>query len=227
MAYGFAPAMVAKSLPEAWDRASPAAALGARLDSASAALAATFTTPEQIAALTELADLLPAAVEGCWYEGRPLSAGWAGVRLEGSTHPFTKVWLQTTILREHRGDGHVLAAVEQGLRGLDATITLVATGDVDRAILQKNRGWSDDDWEASVDRLRAGGWLDDESHLSPEGRARREILEAHTDQLAQGPIDQVGPEAIERIIGLAAPLARHLIDQGALPVPNPIGVPRL
>jgi hypothetical protein len=221
MAYGFAPAMVAKHLPEAWARATPADALQARLDSATAALRSTFTAPDHIDAMTELADRLTEAVQGCWHEGRPLSAGWAGLQLDPAADPITRLWLQTTILREHRGDGHVLAAVGQGLRGLDATITLVATGAVNRSILQDNRGWSDVDWDASVARLQSSGWL------TPDGAARRALVEATTDQLAQGPIDQVGLDAIERIIGLAAPLARHLIDQGALPVPNPIGVPRL
>ncbi len=170
MAYGFSPAMVAKSLPEAWERATPADVLQARLESATAALAATFTTPEQVRALTELADRLTEAVQGCWYEGRPLSAGWAGVQLEESTHPFTRLWLQATILREHRGDGHVLAAVHQGLRGLDATLTLIATGAVNRSILQSNRGWSDDEWEASLSRLQSSGWLDGRG--PPHGRRR-------------------------------------------------------
>ena len=93
MAYGFAPAMVAKHLPEAWERVSPADALAARLDSATAALTATFTAPEQIDAVGELADLLTEAVQGCWFEGRPLSAGWAGVQLDDHAHPFTRLWL--------------------------------------------------------------------------------------------------------------------------------------
>jgi hypothetical protein len=227
MAYGFSPAMVAKSLPEAWKRATPADVLAARLESATAALAATFTAPEQVAALNELAHQLTEAVKGCWYEGRPLSAGWAGVHLKESAPPFTRLWLQTTILREHRGDGHVLASVQQGLRGLDATLTLIATGAINRSILQQNRGWSDDEWEASLSRLRSSGWLDGQGHLTAEGAARRELVETNTDRLAQGPIDQVGPAAIEEIIGLATPLSRHLFDLGALPIPNPIGVPRI
>lgn len=226
MAYGFAPAMVAKHLPAAWELATPGDVVEARLRSATEALTATFTQPDHISALTELADLLTEAVGGCWFEGRPLAAGWAGVRLPDTAHPFTRLWLAATILREHRGDGHVLAAVGQGLRGLDATITLVATGAVTRAILQDNRGWNDEDWEASIARLRTSGWLDAEGHLTPDGLTRRALVETTTDHLAQGPIDQVGPDAIEQIIGLAAPLACHLIDQGALPIPNPIGVPR-
>lgn len=43
-----------------------------------------------------------------------------------------------TLLREHRGDGHVLFA---------------ATGAVDRSTLQPNRGWTDDEWQHHERRL--------------------------------------------------------------------------
>ena len=150
-----------------------------------------------------------------------------GCRARRLGPPLHPVWLQATILREHRGDGHVLAAVGQDLRGLDATITLVATGAVTRSILQHNRGWSDADWDASVARLRASGWLNDRGR--PHPRRRGPAGDGGGRHRSAGPrtsSTKSGPDAIERIIDLAAPLARHLIDQGALPIPNPIGVPR-
>jgi hypothetical protein len=136
------------------------------------------------------------------------------------------VWLAATVLREHRGDGHILAAVVNGLRGLDATVTLVATGVMPRSLVQPTRGWSDEDWEQSVRRLQARGLLDRDGRLTKTGGALRREVEDLTDRLAAGPVERLGSTGVERAIALAAPLSRRLVDTGVFPVPNPVGVPR-
>jgi hypothetical protein len=221
MAFGFAPHMVARALPDAWARARPDRIVAARVGAVTAALRRTL--PEGTDA-DELVGLLARAVEGCRPDGRPLAAGWLGVAAPDD--PLGRLWLHSTVLREHRGDGHVLAAVALGLGGLDATLTLVATGDLPRQVIQPNRGWSDGDWEASARRLEAGGLLDAGGRLTASGAALRRELEATTDRLALGPVERLGPAGVERVIELAAPLSRHLVDAGPVPVPNPIGAPR-
>jgi hypothetical protein len=134
--------------------------------------------------------------------------------------------LATTVLREHRGDGHVLASVGAGLRGLDATVSFVATGAITRELIQPSRGWSDEDWAQSQRRLRARGILDRDGRLTKTGGALRRDVEELTDRLAAAPVERLGETGIERAIELAAPISRHLIDTGVIPVPNPIGAPR-
>jgi hypothetical protein len=140
--------------------------------------------------------------------------------------PVAAVWLAATILREHRGDGHVLAGVASGLRGLDATLTFVATGAFTRALIQPTRGWSDEEWEQSQRRLQARGVLDRDGRLTKTGGALRRDVEDLTDRLAAGPVERLGETGVKRAIDLAAPISRHLIDTGLIPVPNPIGAPR-
>jgi hypothetical protein len=223
MAYGFAPWKVARALPDAWRYASPDDVVAARVAVSGRTLRALL--PAELAgAVPELADLLGEAARACRYEGRPLAAGWLGVA--AGDHPFARLWVATTVLREHRGDGHVLAAVAAGLRGLDAGITHVATGAVTRALLQGSRGWTDDEWEAGVRRLQAQGLLDRDGRLTKSGGALRRQIEDVTDRLAAGPVERLGQVGIERVIALAAPLSRYLVDTGVVPVPNPIGVPR-
>jgi hypothetical protein len=129
-------------------------------------------------------------------------------------------------LREHRGDGHVIAAVSQGLRGLDASVTHVATGAISRDMLQPTRGWSDEDWQKSERRLRARGLLDRDGRLTKTGGALRRDIEDMTDRLAAEPVERLGEIGVKQAIELAAPVSRHLIDCGLVPVPNPIGAPR-
>ena len=223
MAYGFAPAMVERAIPDAWSFADPAAIVDARITSAAQALRHHLSQPA-IAGLAELSGLLWEAVAGCRFDGRPLAAAWSRVPRPPDT--AAAAWLAATILREHRGDGHVLAAVGAGLRGIDATLTHVATGAITREIIQPTRGWGDDDWEQSRRRLQARGLLDRDGRLTKTGGALRRGVEDLTDRLAAGPVERLGEVGVNRAIDLAAPVSRHLIDSGVIPVPNPIGAPR-
>jgi hypothetical protein len=140
--------------------------------------------------------------------------------------PAADTWLATTILREHRGDGHVLAAVSQGLRGLDASLTHVATGVISREMVQPTRGWTDEDWQTSERRLQARGLLDRDGRLTKTGGALRRDIEDMTDRLAAAPVERLGELGVKQAIELAAPISRQLIDNGTVPVPNPVGAPR-
>lgn len=217
MCYGFAPAMVQRAIPDAWTFAAPEVVLTARIASAADVLRA-----EAIG--TELPELLWEAVAACRFEGRPLAAAWSQV--PPPDDPVAATWLATTILREHRGDGHVLAAVGAGLRGLDASLTHVATGAISREMIQPSRGWSDEDWEQSLRRLQARGLIDRDGRLTKTGGALRRDIEELTDRLAAGPVERLGETGVKQVIELAAPVSRHLIDTGVVPIPNPVGAPR-
>jgi hypothetical protein len=93
----------------------------------------------------------------------------------------------------------------------------VATGALGREDVQPHRGWTDAEWESARDSLRDKGLLDEGGLTEAGVRLRREIEEV-TDRLAADPP--------ERLVELAAPLSRRVFDAGAVPVPNPIGVPR-
>jgi hypothetical protein len=223
MTFGFRPERVARAIPEAWRRASPGAVLDARVDVATRLLKdkleSRFTRERD-----ELVALLDEAASGCRFEGRPLAAGWSSVRAPDDA--LTRMWLAATVLREHRGDGHVLAAVSLGLRGIDAVLTHVATGVISRERMQPTRGWTDAEWDRSAHRLEARGLLDRDGRLTKTGGALRRELESITDRLAAGPVERLGSTGVERAIALAAPISRHLVDVGAVPVPNPVGAPR-
>lgn len=222
MCYSFAPSLVARAIPDAWKYGSPSVGLTARLEGCSAALRA--SEPSYAASFGELAEVLWAAVEGCRFEGRPLAAGWSSVPRPSS--PVKSAWLAATVLREHRGDGHVMACVGAGLRGLDAAVTHAATGAIQRSLIQPTRGWTDADWLASERRLQARGLLDSGGRLTKSGGTLRRDVEELTDRLAAGPVERIGETGVKAAIELAAPISRSLVDAGVIPVPNPVGVPR-
>ncbi|WP_433241119.1 SCO6745 family protein [Streptosporangium sp. CA-135522] len=223
LCFAFAPGRVARALPDAWTYATPEKVLHTRMGAVQAALERVLPATGH-ADLERLVHLLERAVAGCGYEGRPLAAAWSGVPRPGSL--TGRLWLAATILREHRGDGHVIAAAHAGLTGIEAGLTHVATGQIPRALIQTSRGWSDADWEQARRRLVARGLLDQGSRLSKRGGVVRREIENATDRLAAAPVTLLGPSGVEEAIRLAAPLSRHLVDTGVVPVPNPIGAPR-
>jgi hypothetical protein len=214
--------MVHRAIPDAWSFASPETVLAARFEGARTALARLVGERwgREIAALDEQ---LWTVVDACHFDGRPLAASWRGV--ERPDDPLASLWLASTVLREHRGDGHVLAAVALGLQGIDAMTTHVATGAITTDMVH-GRGWTEDDARASVARLQARGLLDRDGRLTKTGGALRRDLEATTDRLAAAPVERLGETGVDRLLELATPLARHVFDAGALPQPNPIGLER-
>ena len=74
--------------------------------------------------------------------------------------------------------------------------------------------------------LQQRGLLDEHGEITRAGHELRRDLEADTDRLASGPVNHLGAERFARLLDLAVPIARRLVDTGVVPVPNPIGVPR-
>lgn len=217
MLFGFAPSMVARALPDAWSFASPAEVLDSRLSAVEAALSRVLGPSGH----DELASLLERAVSACAFDGRPLAAAWSAVPRPAGV--LGRVWLAATVLREHRGDGHVLAAVHADLTGLETTLTHIGDGVIARGDVQPHRGWTDADWAAAISGLQARGLLDVDGRLTPAGTALRRGIEEDTDRLAAAPL---GADGVSRLLELAVPLSRAVIDAGVIPVPNPMGVPR-
>jgi len=236
--YGFAPQMIARALPDVWTRATPEAALAARVAGAHAALVRLLSlqaaeSPQPIedaqspqsphpAELTEAAALLREAAEAIDILGRPLGA--ANAALPWPEDPVDVLWHATTILREHRGDGHVAALLVEGLDGCES-LALRTAIDIERAVLQLARGWTDEEWDAATARLIERGWLDAQGRPTDTALAARKRIEAVTDRLASGPWHALGPERTARLARLLEPFARAA--SAALPFPNPIGTTRL
>lgn len=217
--FNFNPVIVERALPAAWDKASPEAVLAARVDAAGAALTRLLGDVIDSAEMREAAALARRAAESsaAYPEGRPLFA--AHVALPWPEQPHLVLWHAQSILREFRGDGHIAALVMAGLTGIEALVLHVAAGEVPRSFLQRSRGWSDEQWAAAVDGLRAKGLIEgDEPVLSASGREQRELIEAATDRLATPAYRVLGVDGCERLAELTRPMSRIVVKSGALAV---------
>jgi hypothetical protein len=211
--YNFSPSLVAHVIPRAWTLASPEQVLAARLDAARASLTRMLGDAAGSDEVTELAGLLREACSALTTEGRPLFAGHAD--LPWPEEPLLAVWHGATLLREHRGDGHVAVLLHAGLTGLEALITHSATGrGFTEAAAKATRGWKDEEWAAACGALADRGLLDD-AGLTAEGEDLRKHIEVQTDALAADPWLSLGPEKTARVVELGKGLSRRLAEAGA------------
>jgi hypothetical protein len=217
--FSFAPGMVHRALPDVWERATPGRALAARTEGAVAALGRLFAgqPAERIA---EAAELLGTAATGLDHAGRVLAA--ANAALPPADQPLARLWQAATLLREHRGDGHVAALLAAGVTGSQA-LAWRAGQDLPRHVLQPARGWTDDEWAAAAASLVTRGWLDAEGAATPAGVAAYQEVEAITDRLAAAPWAVLGDGGTARLADLLVPLSAAC--RAELPATNPIGLP--
>ncbi len=213
----FNPGMVAHLLPTAWEAADPADVVAARYRGVSQAYARllgkdVLTSPE----MAEAAELARAAALGCSGSGRPLYAAHAD--LEWPTEPHLVLFHALTLIREHRGDGHIAALLCAGLDGLTALISHTATGKgFTGPAARAGRGWSEEQWSDGVATLAERGLMTSAGELTETGVALRSSVESTTDELAAAPWETLGEDGTSRLRELGKPWVRTCLDNGAFP----------
>ena len=158
--YNFHPGLVARSVPHVWSLASPERFLAVRLDTVDAALRR-LLGPELLesAGVAEAAAIARAAAVAAPMSGRPL--GSANARLPWPDAPHLVLWHAQTVLREHRGDGHVAALLTAGLDPAEALILFAADLEIEGGWMRKRRGWSEEEWAAATDRVARRGLVEE------------------------------------------------------------------
>ncbi|WP_219417887.1 SCO6745 family protein [Pseudonocardia nigra] len=220
--YNFHPGLVARSVPHVWSLARPERFVDVRLEAVDAALHR-LLGPEVLAApdVAKAAVIARDAALAAPTAGRALAA--ANSALPWPDAPHLVLWHAQTVLREHRGGGHVAALLMAGLDPVEALVLFAAEHDMDPEWLRTRRGWSEEEWTEAVARLTERGLVDG-AGLTAAGRALRVEVEAHTDAAADAPWAVLGAERAERLVALAAPLVTAIVaGDGFLPA-NPMGL---
>jgi hypothetical protein len=198
---GFAPEMVARALPEVWTLASPQQVQAARQAGATAALRR-LLGDSHLESVAAAAALTGRCVQALPLPGRPMAAAQAD--LQRPPEPLAALWHDCTVLREHRGDGHLAAVALAGLVWPEPHLLPARQVDAQQ---QQYRGWDDESWQRAAGRVR--------------GRDTAE-LEAVTDQLAAPAYEVLAATGRVELARLLEPLARAVSAQ--LPYPNAMGL---
>jgi hypothetical protein len=221
--YNFSPAMVARAIPDAWTYATPAQLLEARLVAMDQALGRLLGDAVAGPDTATAARLATAAAAGARTAGRPLAA--ANAELPLPDQPHLAMWWALTVLREHRGDGHVSVLVEHGVEPVQALVLTAAGGRAPAELLRTARKWSEADWAAATEQLAARGWVSADGTITEAGRAARHEIELATDRLALQPYADLGPDRVDELFGALRRLGDIVYAAGGVPVPNPVGAP--
>ncbi|MER7836944.1 hypothetical protein ABTY98_13780 [Streptomyces sp. NPDC096040] len=215
--YNYKYELVARHVPAVWETASPGDVLAARARAVDASMRRLLGADAVASAgMAEAARLALRATEACSRSGRPLYAAHADLPVP--EEPHLAYWYATTLLREHRGDGHLAVLIAAGLDGLQAVVTHTATGKgMNPKWVLATRGWSRDDWDAAVERLRERGLLDAAGELTEAGTALRAEIETETDRLDRAPYEHLGADGVTRLTELAKGFAGAALAAGAFP----------
>jgi hypothetical protein len=221
--YNFRPSMVERAIPDAWSYAPPEKLVEARWSAMDLALRRVLWDAVASPAMRTAAERAQAAVQSGDFDGRVL--GRANASLTPPPEPHLALWQALAALREHRGDGHVMSLVGQGVAPCEALVLQAATGRSPAEGLRANRGWSDEEWSAAREALVVRGWLDATGAVTPDGAAARDAIERETDRLAAAALAGVGPARTLELVDALRPFAERVMASGAVPTANNMGVP--
>jgi hypothetical protein len=155
--------------------------------------------------------------------GRPLFA--ANRDIAPIDDPVAQLWQHCTTLREHRGEGHVIALAAADIDGCQAHQLLIAAQGFAVEVFRDNRGWTHERWDAASERLKAIGLINGDT-LTDAGKRIHDQVEQLTDSLAHEPIAQSLTEtAINSLIDSLTSSANKIFASGVVPFPNPMGLP--
>jgi len=222
--YNFHSNMVERAIPDVWSYAPPSALLEVRLAAIDLAMRrilgdAVVSSPS----VARAAELAARAVAGCNMAGRPMGSANQAVPEPVDAH--LRLWQALTTIREHRGDGHVNQLVDAGVSPCEALVLQAATRRSPEDGLRSHRGWSADDWSTAATSLSERGLIDRAMRVTAAGVEVRQAIELGTDRLAAPIWQAIGEKGADELVALLRPMAQLVMDSGAVPIRNNMGLP--
>ncbi|MFY0405986.1 SCO6745 family protein [Solicola sp. PLA-1-18] len=166
--------------------------------------------------LADVVAVLRRATDAASPTGRALHAGLTS--LPWPDDLVGQLWHACSILREHRGDGHLAALVAAGLDGVQANQLTELWVGWEPLAYTGSRAWSPEAMEAGITALEARGLVAD-GGLTAAGVELREELERATDRSVQPVVDALGDDLVPVVERLDA-WALQVVERGWFP-PDP------
>jgi hypothetical protein len=206
--YNFAPGEVARHIPKVWRTTTPEAAIAARQAGCAKALRRILGDHVDAPAFARAVELLTQAATSAPFEGRPMYAALRALPIPDDE--VARLFHAASLLREHRGDGHIAALMVEGVGGLEAHVLLALDMGMPATKFGRIHHLPAAQLAAVIDGMRARGLIGDDSWLSDHGRAVKQRVEALTDDLAAKPYGSLDPDELDELIAALEPLAALL-----------------
>jgi hypothetical protein len=213
--YSFADGEAARHIPSAWEKISPEASFAAWSRGSAASLRRIIG--DELAGspgLARAADLVTKAATSAPIDGRVMYAGMRTMPVPSD--PVARLWHSATVLREHRGDGHVIALVVARIGGTESHVLSALDMGIHPAEsfgrihhLPKKR------LAEVMDGLRERGLVDADGRFTDAGRETKQRIEALTDELAGPPYDALDPAELDELITVLEPITAKVVAAGS------------
>ncbi|MGI5323386.1 SCO6745 family protein [Actinomadura nitritigenes] len=241
--YSFNPEMVEQYMAPAWQAATPEQVLAARRTAMDRVLRRILGDRIGSPELQRAAQMVRRVAEAADVTDRPMAA--ANAALPWPDEPHMVLWQAATILREHRGDGHIAALRAHDIGPAEALVSHAAVGAAPAEVFA-SRQWTAEQWNAARDRLAARGLV----RMDPEGAGQagekvgelgatrrvgdvgateegvqvRAAIEKRTDELAAGPWDLLSSGEVKELADLLMPVVLDIVGTGLLPMQSTLGI---
>ena len=213
----FNPAIVIPAVTEGWSKTDAPTILQARLDGQRAALER-MLGPDLAGGTDRMrraTELMVRAADAAPLAGRPLFSGLRALGLPGD--PLGDLWRAADVLREHRGDSHVLAWTAMHVSPVEITLLTELWWNQSVGGYVRTRGWSKDEIDAGIGSLRERGFIDGEpAAFTPAGEQLRAMIEEMTDAGETEVVAALGDDA-EELLELLAPWTNAVLAAKGYP----------
>jgi hypothetical protein len=208
----FNPKAVIPAVEAGWKISDRSTVLDAREQAATAMLQRILgAKPDDLGRVT---DLLSRAAAAAPWEAHAIYGGLRSLGFPG--HPLGDMWRAADLIREHRGDSHVISWAVGGVDAVEILLLTEQWWGLPARSYTPSRGWIDADMDAGFDRLAQRGLMTGDEKLTDAGRAFREEIEVRTDELERPIVDALGDDLDELLEHLDA-WADAIIAAGSYP----------
>ena len=166
--------------------------------------------PEGIDRATEL---LRRAGDACTCEGHALYAGLRSLGFPGSA--VGDFWRAADLVREHRGDSHIIAWTSHDVDAVEVTLLTELWWRLPLKSYVATRGWTPEEIDAAIDGLIERGLIEGEG-FTTEGEQLRASIEEATDRQERRVVEALGNDADE-LLDMLEPWSKAVVASGGYP----------
>src|SRR4051794_1120922 len=207
--YNFAPGEVARHIPKVWQTTTPEAALAAREKGCVKAVRRIIGDHVDAPAFARAAELLLRAATTAPIDGRPMYAALRAIPIPDDV--VARFFHAASLLREHRGDGHIAALRIERVAGLEAHVLYALDMGMPAEKFGRIHHLPPAQLGAVIEGMRDRNLIGDDGWLSESGRAVKQRVEALTDDLAAKPYESLEPDELDELVATLEPLATLLL----------------
>src|ERR1044071_8494431 len=201
--YTFAPGGVARHIPKVWNATTPEAAIAARQMGCVKALRRILGDHVDSPAFARAAELLLRAATTAPLEGRPMYAALRTIPIPDDV--VARLFHAASLLREHRGDGHIAALMIEGIGRLEAHVLLALDMDMPAERFGRIHHLPAAQIAAVIDGMRARGLIGADGWATEQGHAVKQRVGALTDDLAAKAYESLEPSELAELMATLEP----------------------